>query len=687
MDTWNEKYNISKAYYEEYGNLLVPDKYIYKNINLGNWIYWQRKNYKDNNLSQNKIELLNKIGMVWDVNDERWNDFFDIACRFKSDYNTLVIPINYKYMNHNLGKWISHQRQRYKKGIMPEIQVKKLESIDMVWDASNNNISTSFPEQAIFYYIQKCYKDAINRYNDLGFELDIFIPSIKTAIEYDGFIWHTNNKNDIVKNNKCQKNKINLIRIREEGLEEIETNNYVKVLYIKRGYTNLKDVIIEILRILNVKSNIKIDLQNHSSEIIKNYINVYNNQWNRMFNEAKKYYEEKCSLINIDDKKVDGWVRHQRQRYFGKKNPLTNDQIKKLESIGMVWDVYNLQWENSYKIAKEYYEENGNLNIKNNCIFNNFNIGNWISSQRNMYKNKTLSNYRFENLKKIGMVWDASIDVDMLWEKHYQIAKHYYEENDNLLISTHAKYMNDNLGAWINKQRNDKDKLSKEKIDKLNSIGMVWDVYQNKWYSNYELLKDYFKKNGNILVPFDFKINGVNLGMWLKRQMGNRQKLNNSQIELLEKLNITWKRNPSKWDNMFNLAKEYYEEKGNLLINTHSKYKGENLGAWINKQRDDYQNQNNCNANINFDSERIKKLDSIGMIWDVSDYLWLNNYKILKEYYEETGNINISTSLEYKGIKIGKWLQNQKSSYRGYKGRKKLSAEKIEMLNELEIKW
>ena len=169
--------------------------------------------------------------------------------------------------------------------------------------------------------------------------------------------------------------------------------------------------------------------------------------------------------------------------------------------------------------------------------------------------------------------------------------------------------------------------------------------------------------------------------------MGNRQKLNNSQIELLEKLNITWKRNPSKWDNMFNLAKEYYEEKGNLLINTHSKYKGENLGAWINKQRDDYQNQNNCNANINFDSERIKKLDSIGMIWDVSDYLWLNNYKILKEYYEETGNINISTSLEYKGIKIGKWLQNQKSSYRGYKGRKKLSAEKIEMLNELEIKW
>ena len=29
---------------------------------------------------------------------------------------------------------------------------------------------------------------------------------------------------------------------------------------------------------------------------------------------------------------------------------------------------------------------------------------------------------------------------------------------------------------------------------------MVWDVYQNKWYSNYELLKDYFKKNDYTVI-------------------------------------------------------------------------------------------------------------------------------------------------------------------------------------------
>ena len=690
MDKWLDKYEIAKQYYEENHNLLVPDKFIYKDINLGNWIYWQRKNYKDNKLSQDKVDLLNNIDMVWNAlpdYEELWNDYYNVACNFKKEFNTLVIPVNYTYMNCNIGKWISHQRQRYKKGKMSDIQIKKLESIGMVWDASNNNISTSFPEQALFFYIQKYFNDAINRYNDLGFELDIFIPSLNTAIEYDGFIWHKNNNNDISKNNKCLKNKIFLIRVREDGLEKMDSNNNIKIFHIKRGYSNLKEIIIKILNFLNINEDIKIDLKKDSSEITKNYINVYNNQWNKMFEKAKKYYEENNKLININDAKIDGWVSHQRQRYLGRKNPLTSNQIKDLESIGMIWDVYDSQWEDSYKFAEEYYKENKNLDVKNSCIFNDFNLGYWISSQRNLYKSNSLSSDRIKKLESIGMIWDASVDADKIWNDHYIIAKKYYEEHGNLLINTHSHYNGENLGAWINKNRNEKNKLSKDKIQKLESIGMVWNVHQNKWYSNYELLEDYYVKNGNILVPFDYEYNGVRLGEWLKRQMGNREKLNDEQILLLEKLGIIWERNASKWDYMFNIAEKYFHEYGNLMVNTHSMYLNEKLGYWINHQRDDYQKLNTEQANINFTKERIKKLESIGMIWDVSSYLWSNNYNVLKEYYDEVGNIDISSSFEYKGVKIGKWLQNQKSSYRGYKGRKKLTEEQVNKLAELNIKW
>lgn len=85
----------------------------------------------------------------------------------------------------------------------------------------NAGRQTSFAEQAFFFYIKKIYPDAINRYTDIfdnGMELDIYIPSIKTAIEYDGIFWHKNKRNREEKKYRiCQKNGIKLIRIKESG--------------------------------------------------------------------------------------------------------------------------------------------------------------------------------------------------------------------------------------------------------------------------------------------------------------------------------------------------------------------------------------------------------------------------------------------------------------------------------------
>lgn len=51
--------------------------------------------------------------------------------------------------------------------------------------------STSLREQVIFYYIQKFYSDAENRYKHPAVgELDIYTSSTNLAIEYDGGYWH-----------------------------------------------------------------------------------------------------------------------------------------------------------------------------------------------------------------------------------------------------------------------------------------------------------------------------------------------------------------------------------------------------------------------------------------------------------------------------------------------------------------
>lgn len=85
----------------------------------------------------------------------------------------------------------------------------------------NDGRQTSFREQAFFYYLRQIFPDAISRYKDdwLGrFELDIFIPSQKLAIEYDGVAWHKEDKfeRERRKYKLCAKRGIKLIRIKEK---------------------------------------------------------------------------------------------------------------------------------------------------------------------------------------------------------------------------------------------------------------------------------------------------------------------------------------------------------------------------------------------------------------------------------------------------------------------------------------
>ena len=81
-------------------------------------------------------------------------------------------------------------------------------------------LKTSFPEQAVFFYIKKKFPDAINSFRDLfsnGMEIDVYIPSIRTGIEYDGIAWH---KDDTLEKEErkyeiCKQNGITLIRLKE----------------------------------------------------------------------------------------------------------------------------------------------------------------------------------------------------------------------------------------------------------------------------------------------------------------------------------------------------------------------------------------------------------------------------------------------------------------------------------------
>ena len=146
------------------------------------------------------------------------------------------------------------------------------------WEASFNSrttkqgcpncslVGSSFSEQAVFFYVAKEFPDAISRDKSFGKELDIYIPSIKTAIEYDGFYYHNDKKSFEKENSKdrlCKKNGIRLIRIRDPKLPD--TENSERINCIDTQGKNLNKAISQLLTIL--RSNNKQDIDVNRDEI------------------------------------------------------------------------------------------------------------------------------------------------------------------------------------------------------------------------------------------------------------------------------------------------------------------------------------------------------------------------------------------------------------------------------------
>lgn len=84
---------------------------------------------------------------------------------------------------------------------------------------------TSFAEQVVYYYVAQVFPDAVNRYID-EFEFDIYIPSQRIAIEYDGKFFHGGDdklENDNRKDAYCKLQGIKLFRFRSPDLQDTQS--------------------------------------------------------------------------------------------------------------------------------------------------------------------------------------------------------------------------------------------------------------------------------------------------------------------------------------------------------------------------------------------------------------------------------------------------------------------------------
>ena len=251
--------------------------------------------------------------------------------------------------------------------------------------------------------------------------------------------------------------------------------------------------------------------------------------WEKNYFAAKEYFAEHGDLLpSVTDKayhdvKLGRWIAQLRSyRKSGICSAyLTDERIKMLDEIGMVWDVPDYLFEKNYAALLDYYKENGNVDVP--CYYvtaDGLRLGAWVCNIRNRRKKigqgSELTEEQIKRLDELSFCW-AGLHKNT-WDKTYEAACDYRKKHGNLNIPV-AYVTADGLalGRWIRRQIDVGEKLSAEKREKLLAIGMKLKK-SDAWEEKFALLKGYFETHGDLKIPANYVVNGVWLARWLTEQ-------------------------------------------------------------------------------------------------------------------------------------------------------------------------
>ena len=433
--------------------------------------------------------------------------------------------------------------------------------------------------------------------------------------------------------------------------------------------------------------------------------------WEKGFASAQKYRTEHGDLLvpvryrDKNDFALGEWIVYNRQRYLG--GNLTQNRIERLEAIGMVWSTSNDLWEQNYAAATQYYLEHGDLEVPIKYeTSSGFGLGVWLGAQRAAHKAGELPQEQVERLDALGMDWTNR--NDRKWMSLYDVAAAYYHEHGNLNVP--SEYVTPDgvlLGKWVARQRyaylnpdRSSARVTPERKALLDKLGMVWEKY-DPWQERYDLALAYKTEHGDLEIPSVYKTaDGVWLGSWVSRQ---RQALNSGSSALSSErrklLRILFKgeRRPSdpaadhgtvreaNWERNFRSAARYARKYKHLLVPaSYVDSDGVRLGVWISNLRAARKNRPDS---YQVTPAHIKKLNSIGMVWDARDAKWGTAYQQAKAYYKAHGNLH--TAANYKsdetGFCLGDWLRRMREWDTTHDP--KLTPERRAMLDKIGMEW
>jgi len=348
---------------------------------------------------------------------------------------------------------------------------------------------------------------------------------------------------------------------------------------------------------------------------------------------------------------------------------LSLDVLREAVATSVI-DRLGVSWDERYGELVAYKARFGNCDVPQP---HNPTLANWVIIQRARKKQCKLELDRIHRLDSLGFDWDPRVGA---WEEKFAELVQFKEELRHCNVPQRWPE-NPKLATWVAEQRTQftKGKLEPERIERLEALGLVWDARAAAWEEKFEELVQFTEKHDHCNVPSKCPEN-PKLGSWvgIQRRTKSEGKLQPERIRRLDALRFAWDLKAIAWEERFAELVQFRQEHSDCNV-PEGWPDNPKLATWVGRQR-------NRKKKGKLEPERVRRLEALGLVWDLRATLWEEKFAELVQFKEEHGHCNVPQRCP-ENPKLANWVGNQRS----LKSRGKLESNKVERLETLGLSW
>ena len=340
---WDHGFQELQAYKAEHGNVLVPQRHPC-GLNLGQWVQSQRSAKRRGTLSQERVDRLDQLGLVWDVVVRTpWDQGVQELQAYEAEHGNVSVSRKHQTTSGlNLGQWVMNQRSAKRRGTLSQERVDRLDQLGFVWD-----VVVRTPWDQGFQELQ-------------AYEAEHGNVSVSRKHQTTSGL----NLGQWVMNQRSAKRRGALSQERVDRLDQL---GFVWDVVVRtpwdQGFQELQ---------------------------------AYEAEHGNMLVPLK---HQTTSGLNLGR-----WVRSQRSAK--RRGTLSQERIDRLDQLGFVWDVVRVNWDQGFQELQAYEAEHGNVSVPQSYqTASGLKLGTWVKYQRSAKCRGSLSQERVDSLDWLEFVW------------------------------------------------------------------------------------------------------------------------------------------------------------------------------------------------------------------------------------------------------------------------------------------